>query len=186
MRSLTLIKPRQKERQQRALGAAFLAHQVSELEKSVDTLAFSRDPRLYGRGGGRGRGRGGRGGGSNESRQDKREVRVVDASALVHVLPVLKRWIREDRYQLVVPLSGSSSDSLLSCSLFDPLFRSFVDPRPPEEGAKPAARSRSRCDPFPRGPARHCSPNPGRLLSRRCRCANTLASATTIRGDVLE
>ncbi|KAK4332423.1 hypothetical protein RTBOTA2_000577 [Rhodotorula toruloides] len=102
-----------KERQQRALGAAFLAHQVSELEKSVDTLAFSRDPRLYGRGGGRGRGRGGRGGGSNESRQDKREVRVVDASALVHVLPVLKRWIREDRYQLVVPLSALSTLDLL-------------------------------------------------------------------------
>ncbi|BGP28909.1 hypothetical protein JCM10296v2_000645 [Rhodotorula toruloides] len=102
-----------KERQQRALGAAFLAHQVSELEKSVDTLAFSRDPRLYGRGGGRGRGRGGRGGGSNESRQDKREVRVVDASALVHALPVLKRWIREDRYQLVVPLSALSTLDLL-------------------------------------------------------------------------
>ncbi|BGP04836.1 hypothetical protein JCM10049v2_000638 [Rhodotorula toruloides] len=102
-----------RERQQRALGAAFLAHQVSELEKSVDTLAFSRDPRLYGRGGGRGRGRGGRGGGSSESREDKREVRVVDASALVHALPVLKRWIREDRYQLVVPLSALSTLDLL-------------------------------------------------------------------------
>ncbi|BGP21714.1 hypothetical protein Rt10032_c01g0417 [Rhodotorula toruloides] len=100
-----------RERQQKALGAAFLAHQVSELEKSVDMLAFSRDPRLHGGRGGRG-GRG-RGGGSGESRQDKREVRVVDASALVHALPVLKRWIREDRYQLVVPLSALSTLDLL-------------------------------------------------------------------------
>lgn len=30
---------------------------------------------------------------------------------LVHALPVLKRWIREDKYKLVVPLSGQSRDS---------------------------------------------------------------------------
>ncbi|BGP36733.1 hypothetical protein JCM10449v2_000635 [Rhodotorula kratochvilovae] len=100
-----------RERQSKALGAAFLAHQVSELERSVDTLAFSRDPRLYGCGGGRG-GRGGRGG-AGGGRQAKREVRVVDASALVHALPVLKRWIREDAYQLVVPLSALSTLDLL-------------------------------------------------------------------------
>lgn len=35
-------------------------------------------------------------------------MRVLDPSALVHALPVLKRWIREDKYKLVVPLSGQS------------------------------------------------------------------------------
>ncbi|GAA5820116.1 hypothetical protein JCM3770_003357 [Rhodotorula araucariae] len=100
-----------RERQSKALGAAFLAHQVSELERSVDTLAFSRDPRLYGRGGGRG-GRGGRSGGGGAG-PATREIRVVDASALVHALPVLKRWIREDAYQLVVPLSALSTLDLL-------------------------------------------------------------------------
>ncbi|GAA6001885.1 hypothetical protein JCM10207_002364 [Rhodosporidiobolus poonsookiae] len=107
-----------RERQQKALGAAFLAHQVSELEKSVDTLAFSRDPRLHGqgRGGrvGRGGGRGGgTGGGQGGHRLGSRPLRVVDASALVHALPVLKRWVREDAYQLVVPLSALSTLDLL-------------------------------------------------------------------------
>ncbi|GAA5947001.1 hypothetical protein JCM10213_007270, partial [Rhodosporidiobolus nylandii] len=91
-----------RQRLSRTLGAAFLAHRVSELEASVDKLTFSRDPRLAGSGG-RG-GRGGRGGAIG-TRQGKREIRVVDASVLIHALPVLKRWVREDTYQIVVPLS---------------------------------------------------------------------------------
>ncbi|GAA5859645.1 hypothetical protein JCM1840_006388 [Sporobolomyces johnsonii] len=105
-----------RERQAKALGAAFLAHQVSELEKSVDTLTFSRDPRLSGsaRGGARGgRARGGAAAGGARQAQLKREVRVVDASVLVHALPVLKRWVREDLYQLVVPLSALSTLDVL-------------------------------------------------------------------------
>ncbi|GAA5832160.1 hypothetical protein JCM11251_004262 [Rhodosporidiobolus azoricus] len=103
-----------RERQSKALGAAFLAHQVSELEHKVDTLTFSRDPRVY-NAGGRG-GRGGAAGGKGAAggaRQGKREIRVVDASVLVHALPVLKRWVREDTYQLVVPLSALSTLDLL-------------------------------------------------------------------------
>ncbi|GAA5949119.1 hypothetical protein JCM21900_004866 [Sporobolomyces salmonicolor] len=119
-RSLTLSFAVQRERQAKALGAAFLAHQVSELEKSVDTLTFSRDPRLYGsgRGGGArgGRGRGGAAAGGARQGQVKREVRVVDASVLVHALPVLKRWVREDLYQLVVPLSALSTLDVLKRS----------------------------------------------------------------------
>ncbi|GAA5994965.1 uncharacterized protein JCM10292_004458 [Rhodotorula paludigena] len=108
-----------RERQVKALGAAFLAHQVSQLERDVDTLAFSRDPRLYGGARGRGRG-GGRGGASGAAgpragaaHEAHREVRVVDASVLVHALPVLKRWVRQDQYQLVVPLSALSTLDLL-------------------------------------------------------------------------
>ncbi|GAA5866142.1 hypothetical protein JCM3774_004096 [Rhodotorula dairenensis] len=111
-----------RQRQSKALGAAFLAHQVSQLEQSVDTLTFSRDPRLYSGGGSRGakganvRGatRGGgatRAGGSKLDRQ--RQVRVIDPSALVHALPVLKRWIREDKYKLIVPLSALSTLDIL-------------------------------------------------------------------------
>ncbi|GAA5980277.1 hypothetical protein JCM10908_001596 [Rhodotorula pacifica] len=110
----------QRQRQSKALGAAFLAHQVSQLEQSVDTLAFSRDSRLSSRGGGSRGGRGGkatRAGGSSASsgnQLDKqRQVRVIDASALVHALPVLKRWIREDKYKLVVPLSALSTLDVL-------------------------------------------------------------------------
>lgn len=108
----------QRQRQSKALGAAFLAHQVSQLEQSVDTLAFSRDSRLYSRGGSRGGARGGnaRGacrGGANAASgvhlDRQRPVRVIDPSALVHALPVLKRWIREDKYKLIVPLSGQFS-----------------------------------------------------------------------------
>lgn len=83
----------QKDKLSRALGAAFLAHQVSELERSVDSISFSRDPRLYQ---------------PQSHRSGKKEVRVVDASALVYALPVLKRWIREDSFQLVVPLQAIS------------------------------------------------------------------------------
>ncbi|GAA5911835.1 hypothetical protein JCM8208_002453 [Rhodotorula glutinis] len=105
-----------RDRQSKALGAAFLAHQVSQLEKSVDTLAFSRDPRLYPTRGARG-GRGGRaagsGGGQPARSSQPRQVRVVDASALVHALPVLKRWVRDDSFQLVVPLSALSTLDLL-------------------------------------------------------------------------
>ncbi|KWU45341.1 hypothetical protein RHOSPDRAFT_32963 [Rhodotorula sp. JG-1b] len=111
-----------RQRQSKALGAAFLAHQVSQLEQSVDTLAFSRDSRLYSRGGSRGGARGGnaRGacrGGANAASgvhlDRQRPVRVIDPSALVHALPVLKRWIREDKYKLIVPLSALSTLDML-------------------------------------------------------------------------
>ncbi|KPV78449.1 uncharacterized protein RHOBADRAFT_40995 [Rhodotorula graminis WP1] len=102
-----------RDRQSKALGAAFLAHQVSQLEKSVDTLAFSRDPRLYPPRGGRGGRASGPGGGAARRSSAPRQVRVVDASALVHALPVLKRWVRDDTFQLVVPLSALSTLDLL-------------------------------------------------------------------------
>ncbi|GAA5850135.1 hypothetical protein JCM8547_001021 [Rhodosporidiobolus lusitaniae] len=108
-----LAEQQQRDKQSKALGAAFLAHQVSQLEGQVDQLAFSRGHAGGSRGGRGGRGAGGRGGGAGAGLARpagrKRETRVVDASVLVHALPLLKRWVREDQYLLVVPLSALST-----------------------------------------------------------------------------
>lgn len=136
------------------MGAAFLAHQVTQLERSVDSITFSRDARLYdpssasrrGRGPGSGGGRGG----------TKREVRVLDASALVHALPLLKKWIREDRYQLVVPLEGELLQALYRVNgLMDDC--STIYSGPAEESPESTARPWTGRDSFPRDSARHCS-----------------------------
>ncbi|KAM0793178.1 hypothetical protein ACM66B_000651 [Microbotryomycetes sp. NB124-2] len=134
---MSLTDEQKRERLSKAMGAAFLSHKVAELEKSVDSLAFSRDQRLYGNSGGQGRhvrtdgpgsaatraGLGqrhkhGRGGGHRDDLNavrpaGARERRVVDASALVFALPVLKRWVRQDTYQLIVPLSALSTLDIL-------------------------------------------------------------------------
>ncbi|GAA5923013.1 uncharacterized protein JCM15063_003499 [Sporobolomyces koalae] len=100
-----------REKQSKALGAAFLAHQVSQLEKSVDTLTFSRDSRISARRTASTRASGAATAGS--ARPGSRPVRVVDASTLVHALPVLKRWVRQDKYQLVIPLAALSTLDIL-------------------------------------------------------------------------
>lgn len=93
------------------MGAAFLAHQVDKLEKSVDTLTFDRSQALYNPNGPRGRG------GSQSARSaahpDRslpkpgiKPIYVLDASVLVHALPLVKLWVRQDQYKLIVPLSG--------------------------------------------------------------------------------
>ncbi|KAK4054860.1 hypothetical protein OIV83_000784 [Microbotryomycetes sp. JL201] len=130
---MSLTDEQKRERMSKAMGAAFLSHTVAQLEKSVDSLAFSRDQRLYGDFGERGRhvrgagaasrGRGGgdsaqRGTGTHTNGQSvrsagARERRIVDASALVHALPVLKRWVRQDTYQLIVPLQALSTLDIL-------------------------------------------------------------------------
>ncbi|GAA5870295.1 hypothetical protein JCM16303_001953 [Sporobolomyces ruberrimus] len=109
-----------REKQSKALGAAFLAHQVSELERSVDTLTFSRSNR----GSNTARGGGGssrsRGGGaaprSGSGGITIKPIRIVDASTLIHALPVLKRWVRQDEFQLVVPLSALATLDILKKS----------------------------------------------------------------------
>ncbi|GAA5826768.1 hypothetical protein JCM5353_003228 [Sporobolomyces roseus] len=110
-----------REKQSKALGAAFLAHQVQQLESRVDTLSFARDHSSRAAGGGRGRGRGGRGQQSGAYNKDQpprkdKQIRVVDASVLVHSLPLLKKWVREDRYQFIVPLSALSTLDILKKS----------------------------------------------------------------------
>lgn len=87
----------QRDRLSKAMGAAYLAAQVRQLEQSVDSLQFSRDARLYD---------GKRNPAPPSSATRVRERRIVDVSALVHALPLLKRAVREDTYELVVPLQG--------------------------------------------------------------------------------
>lgn len=87
------------------MGAAFLAHQVNELERSVDSIAFSRDSRHYNTSN-QDRSKAGTSASGTRGGRGKRETRIVDVSVLVHALPVLKRWIREDTYLLIVPLEG--------------------------------------------------------------------------------
>lgn len=108
----------QRERLSKAMGAAFLSHQVEQLERSVDSLAFSRDARLYNntdRSNGRQHKHNSRTSRSSATSAQNptqarpagaKERRVIDASALVHALPVIKRWVRQDTYQLIVPLQG--------------------------------------------------------------------------------
>lgn len=104
------------------MGALFLSHKVKELEKSVNQISFNRDSRLYNdtsnssprksngtkSGSTSGSSKIGSGSMNNNGNGERRirETRIVDVSVLVHALPVLKRWIREDRYLLVIPLEG--------------------------------------------------------------------------------
>ncbi|SGY34801.1 BQ5605_C002g01685 [Microbotryum silenes-dioicae] len=114
-----------RDRLSKALGAAFLSHQVESLERSVDSLTFSCDGRLLPppRPTSTGRTvqvnstsnhRNGpimKGGSDTRSGTSgvKRPIKVVDASVLVHALPVVKRWLRQDTHQLVIPLQAFST-----------------------------------------------------------------------------
>jgi hypothetical protein len=114
------------------MGAAFLQHRVQELEHSVETLSFKRNPNLFdpnapnpsfrggrsrgqrrGRGRGRGQGRGGAGPPAQRSQHRPNEAtrllrRLVDVSVLVHGLPLVREWVREGQCQVIVPLNGES------------------------------------------------------------------------------
>ena len=111
----------------RTLGAAFLAHQVEQLEKTVDARGGYGQ---RGRGGRRPPGRGFtpvnnnnnargpkiavRGGGPVQVRQERNEkdadIVVVDASVLIHALGQVKKWCREGREEIIiVPLEGTRS-----------------------------------------------------------------------------
>ncbi|KAJ3522509.1 hypothetical protein NM688_g8864 [Phlebia brevispora] len=109
----------------KALGAAFLNHQVEQLEKSVSANGPSgnwRDRRSrapaqdYPRGGEhqqeapeRCGSEDGREKARNEYFNPEKEadVIVVDASVLVHALPHVKKWCRDGRQEVViVPLEG--------------------------------------------------------------------------------
>lgn len=107
----------ERDRLSRALGQAYLQHQVSQLEKSVGSMDIS-SGRGSSRGGGqrgRGRGRGqgqaadeGIGKGKAKQEVEKVQVRVLDASVLVHALAVVKRWTKDRKVRLVIPLDGPS------------------------------------------------------------------------------
>jgi hypothetical protein len=136
------------------MGAAFLQHRVQELEQSVETLSFKRDPRLFdpnapnpsfrgGRGsGGRGQGRprGGKAAVAHaqpERRPKDTPRRLVDVSALVHGLPVIKEWVREGACQVIVPLDGELLLQIHLLSAASDRGNSDPDSRHAQEGPCP-------------------------------------------------
>lgn len=111
----------------RALGAAFLSHQVEQLEKSVNTpqgawrekkntFANQRLPPFKQAGQRRRNGRESDGDidfrrrRSHEDYEESKDadVIIVDASVLVHALSQVKKWCRDGRQEIViVPLEGA-------------------------------------------------------------------------------
>lgn len=122
----------------KALGAAFLNHQVEQLEKTVSgkdnggwrdrkfgppqaNADYARGPNNRRPPAGAGAGpkaarKGADVGGADERRKregtsDEKDadIVVVDASVLVHALPHVKKWCRDGRQEIViVPLEGPS------------------------------------------------------------------------------
>ncbi|KAG0146447.1 hypothetical protein CROQUDRAFT_722904 [Cronartium quercuum f. sp. fusiforme G11] len=128
-----------RERMSRALGAAFLQHQVQQLERNLDDMTFRRDVVTYPnpqipRENSNHSIKSGRPnkfddrskqptGSSKTSRQmnlpssqasSKQErkplpIMVIDTSLLIFGLPVLKRWKAEGKYRIVIPLDVIST-----------------------------------------------------------------------------
>jgi hypothetical protein len=113
----------------KALGAAFLSHQVEQLEKSTAgggggrrtrgpaQRAPSNSPpkaaRSQGQGQGQGYGQAKRR--SNEGVTAEADIIVVDASVLVHCLNQVKVWCRDGREEtIIVPLEGKPHPPLLN------------------------------------------------------------------------
>ncbi|MBW0505890.1 hypothetical protein O181_045605 [Austropuccinia psidii MF-1] len=105
----------------RALGAAFLKHQVQQLEKNLDDLSFSRNnhqirstkPNSSKK--------------SNHSQNNKsnsalnppnhpRPIKIIDTSVLIHALPILKKWNRQGKFNIVIPLHAISELDFLKTS----------------------------------------------------------------------
>jgi hypothetical protein len=104
----------------KALGAAFLSHQVEQLEKSTAggggggrrargpaQRAPSNSPPKPARSQGQGHGYGQAKRRSNEGVTAEADIIVVDASVLVHCLNQVKVWCRDGREEtIIVPLEG--------------------------------------------------------------------------------
>lgn len=126
--------PHDREQMSRALGAAFLQHQVQQLERNLDDMSFRRDrvpnaqtpsrtraspsarngkPKLDSR-----HVASSSSGQSSNPHQPTMaplplEVRVIDTSILIFALPVLKRWKAEGKFKIVIPLDGQSQSLTL-------------------------------------------------------------------------
>jgi len=127
-------KAKRQARMSKALGAALLKHKVDELERNMDNFTFSRDHRLYQSGDQSGISRGGRGRPGGETSRGRPRFqrgvperseaedtgtarrlrkRVVDVSVLLSSLPVVKQWVRDGRYQVVIPLDAIATLDVL-------------------------------------------------------------------------
>ena len=124
----SIIQAARQARLSKALSAAYLSHQITQLEDKVQGAQASRSPNGHSRGnngrpptdhggrghqrGGRGQGRGGEGNGrssnervSSDRFQDKPDRWVLDTSALVFALPRIRSAFKNNA-ELVVPLEG--------------------------------------------------------------------------------
>ncbi|KAH9809707.1 hypothetical protein DFH28DRAFT_1065924 [Melampsora americana] len=121
----------ERERMSRALGAAFLQHQVQQLERNLDDMSFRRDiyqaphprhhssrtkqadsPRKIKMKSDNSQNPSGS---SSFTRQEKgpTQIKIIDTSILIFALPVLKRWKAEGKYRIVIPLDVISTLDLL-------------------------------------------------------------------------
>lgn len=121
----------ERERMSRALGAAFLQHQVQQLERNLDDMSFRRDiyqaphprnqssrtrqadsPRKIKMNSNTSQNPAGS---SSFSRQERgpTQIKIIDTSILIFALPVLKRWKAEGKYRIVIPLDVISTLDLL-------------------------------------------------------------------------
>lgn len=91
-----------REKMSRALGAAFLQHKVQQLERNLDDLSFRRDIHPPD---------------SRRSQSKKKTlptacspspppIKLIDTSMLIHALPILKKWVRQAKFRIVIPLDG--------------------------------------------------------------------------------
>jgi len=101
-----------REKMSRALGAAFLQHKVQQLERNLDDLSFRRDIHPPD---------------SRRSQSKKKilptacppsppPIKLIDTSMLIHALPILKKWVRQAKFRIVIPLDVVSELDFLKTS----------------------------------------------------------------------
>ncbi|WAR58056.1 hypothetical protein PtB15_5B288 [Puccinia triticina] len=125
-----------REKMSRALGAAFLQHKVQQLERNLDDLSFRRDlhqppPRTQ-------HSHQTKSSHPNRNQSKKKTllqpvsstdptpsssdsstpvpIKLIDTSMLIHALPILKKWVREAKYKIVIPLDVVSELDFLKTS----------------------------------------------------------------------
>jgi hypothetical protein len=100
----------------RALGAAFLQHKVQQLERNLDDLSFRRDLHHPSRGHSKKKTHPVAYPTSSPSTSPP-PIKVIDTSMLIHALPILKKWVRQAKFTIVIPLDGTLFFSTLSAPM---------------------------------------------------------------------
>ncbi|POW15709.1 hypothetical protein PSTT_02033 [Puccinia striiformis] len=87
-----------REKMSRALGAAFLQHKNnSNRNQSKKKTSVQSDP-------------------TTSIPSAPPPIKVIDTSMLIHALPILKKWVREAKYKIVIPLDVVSELDFLKTS----------------------------------------------------------------------
>lgn len=104
-----------REKMSRALGAAFLQHKVQQLERNLDDLSFRRDLHHPSRGHSKKKTHPVAYPTSSPSTSPP-PIKVIDTSMLIHALPILKKWVRQAKSTIVIPLDVVSELDFLKTS----------------------------------------------------------------------